>query len=261
MKWRGILLLVALAQSSQQAHMQSDKIEEQELRDYLAAQVGCDEQGQGVYLSSVDQFDFLGKGYDQAVVVASTCMTGTAGPDVHAVFTRDEKGELKELKMEEVKLEHRVLFGNANSGFRIENGLLVEIFGDTSDRDDPLVVKYKWDPATEQFSIVSVVAAKPYKTSYDCDKAEKAQDETAQAICYVETLADLDIELAETYRTFLKSLDDDGRKAAIAEQRKWVAQRKRDCVIYKGWVGCLEESYKKRIAELKEKTQPAKKPG
>ncbi|HTT33150.1 MAG TPA: lysozyme inhibitor LprI family protein [Methylomirabilota bacterium] len=253
------LLLLPLFAAQEPAHKPSDKIDKDELSAYLAKQAGCEgEEVEPVYFWSVEQFDFLGRGYDQAVVVASTCMTGTAGPDVHSVFTRDEKGELKELKIQEVNLEHRVLFGNANSTFRIEDGLLVDVYHDTSDRDEPLVIKYKWDPAKEQFTAISVIAAKPYKTSYDCDKAEKAQDETAQAICYVETLADLDVELAETYKAYLQGLAADSRKAAIEEQRNWIAQRNKDCVIYKWWVGCLEEKYKARIAELKKRIDERK---
>lgn len=256
-----VLLMLPVLLGQQPVHKPSDKIEKEELSAYLARQFGCEaEEVEPVYFWKVEYFDFLGKGYDQAVVVASTCMTGTAGPDVHSVFTRDEKGELKELKTQEVKLEHRVLFGNPNSTFRIENGLLVDVYHDTSDRDDPLVVKYKWDAAKEQFVIVSVEAAKPYKTSYDCDKAEKAQDETAQAICYVQTLADLDVELAGLYRMYIEGLATDERKAAIEEQRSWIAKRDKDCVIYKWWVDCLQERYKTRIAELKTKVEERKPP-
>lgn len=206
-----------------------------------------------IYVWKVGQFDFLGKGYDQAVVVASTCMTGTAGPDVHSVFTRDANGELQELKIEEVKLEHRVLFGNANSTFRIENGLLVQVFGDTSDREEPLVIRYKWDAAKEQFTAVFVAAAKPYPTSYDCAKAEIAQDETAQAICYVKSLAELDIELAKIYKAYIDVLMPAERKKAIEEQRAWLTKRNADCGIYKWWVECLTDRYNARIAELRQR--------
>ena len=250
----GIVLVFASTLGAQQpAHKQSDEIEQDELSVYLTKQFECEPDQ--IYFWSVDQYDFLGKGYDQAVVVASTCMTGTAGADVHSVFTRDEKGDLKELEFEKPEASdqprHQVLFGNSNSGFTIENGLLVESYHDTSDRDNPLVIKYKWDASKQMFVVVSVVAAKPYRTSYDCDKAEKDGDETAQAICYVETLADLDVELAKLYKTYLARLNAESRKKAVAEQRAWLKQRNKDCIIYKGWVYCLTESYNKRIAELK----------
>jgi uncharacterized protein YecT (DUF1311 family) len=249
-----LLLLLPLLAGQQATHKRSDKIEKDELSAYLIKQFECQEAEQPIYFSMVEQFDFLGKGYDQAVVVASTCMTGTAGPDVHSVFTRDADGELQELKIQEVKLEHRVLFGNANSTFRVEKGLLVQVFGDTSDREDPLVIRYKWDAAKEQFTAVSVTAAKPYPTSYDCAKAEAAQDETAQAICYVKSLADLDVELARVYGAYLDALTSTEGKKAIEEQRVWLVKRNADCGIYKWWVECLTDKYNSRIAELRQRT-------
>jgi len=258
-----LLLLMPAFGGQQAAHTPSDIIEEDELRAYLAKQYDC--QPDQIYFWKVDQFDFLGKGYDQAVVVASTCMTGTAGPDVHAVYTRDEKGELKELAMQELKLEHRVLFGNSNSGFRIENGLLADVYYDTSERDEPLVIKYKWNAAKQMFEVVSVKAAKPYTTSYDCAKAEKTEkdgnyeDEAALAICYVESLADLDLELAKLYKTYLAGLDAESRKAAVEEQRSWLKERNKKCIIYKWWVDCLNEAYTTRIAELKKKMEDRRK--
>lgn len=119
------LLLFAVWAGQQAAHKPSDKIDESELKEYLVKQFECEQERGQIYFWKVEQFDFLGKGYDQSVVVASTCMTGTAGPDFHSVFTRDENGELKELKIQEVKPEHQVLFGNRNWTLRIENGLLV----------------------------------------------------------------------------------------------------------------------------------------
>ena len=260
-----VLLLTSIFGAHQAAHKTSDEIEEDELRVYLAKQYEC--QPDQIYFWKVQQFDFLGKGHDQAVVVASTCMTGTAGPDVHSVYTRDEKGELEELTIQELKLGHRVLFGNANSEFRIGDGLLEDVWRDTSERDEPLVVKYKWNAAKQMFEIVSVKAAKPYPTSYDCAKAEKDdkdgkyEEEAALAICYVETLADLDVDLTKTYKTYLAGLNAQSRKEAVEEQRSWLKKRNRECTIYKGWVDCLNQAYTTRIAELKKRIEEQKKQG
>jgi uncharacterized protein len=101
-------------------------------------------------------------------------------------------------------------------------------------------------------------AAKPYATSYDCAKAEKDGDETAQAICYVESLARLDVELAKTYKAYLAGRNADARKMALAEQRAWLKQRNDECGIYKVWVDCLTNAYNDRIAELKEKIEEQK---
>lgn len=248
-----LLLLLPMFGGQQAAHKPWDKIEKEEQSAYLAKQAEC-QADDVIHFWVMEPYDFLGKGYDQVVVVASTCMTGTAGPDVHSVFTRDENGELKELEIVQGKPEHRVLFGNPNWTLRIENGLLVEKYHDTSDREDPLVIKYKWDGEKQQFTAVSVTAAKPYPTSYDCAKAEAAQDETAQAICYVKSLADLDLELARVYKAHLEPLAPSERKKAIEEQRAWLAKRNADCTIYKWWVDCLTDHYKERIAALQ---QPA----
>jgi uncharacterized protein YecT (DUF1311 family) len=261
MKFLWSILLLAFAQNTARAsatHNISDPIEEKELGAFLAEQNGCDPDQ--IYFSSLDQYDFLGKGYKQAVVVASTCMTGTAGPDVHGVYTRNESGELKELKMEEVKLPHRVLFGNANSRFRLEDGIIVEEYGDTSDREFPLVIRYKWDGAKQQFSAVSAVAARPYTTSYDCNEAEKDGDETALAICYVKPLADLDLRLAQTYKAYLATLAPSAKRAAVEEQRDWLSERNKKCTIYKWWVDCLTESYNARITELRTRVEKQTKP-
>jgi uncharacterized protein YecT (DUF1311 family) len=258
-----LVLSMLIAAAQQGVHKQSDAIDEDDLRIYLAKQSDC--QPDQIYFSSVEQVDFLKAGYDQAVVVASTCMTGTAGPDVHSVYTRDENGEIRELTVQELKLPHQVLFGNSNSEYRIGDEVLVEVYHDTSDRDDPLIVKYKWNAEKEMFEIVSVKAAPQFKTSYDCTKAEKDGDGTALAICYVESLADLDVDLAQHYKAYLSLLSEEERKRAIEEQRAWLKERNHSCVIYKGWVDCLDEAYKKRIAELeteiKEKKKGASSPG
>ena len=56
-------------------------------------------------------------------------------------------------------MPHTVLCGNANSEFRIGDGLLVKVYRDTSQREDPLIVKFKWNPAQDMFEIVTVEAA------------------------------------------------------------------------------------------------------
>lgn len=257
MKLPWVLLLLALAQNGQQtARKPTDTIEADELRAYLASQAGC--QPEEVDISTVSKLDSLIKGHDVAFVIASTCLAGN-GPDVESLFARNDKGELRELTIPEVKLPHKVLFGKSGSIYRVENGLLVEAYSDTSGRNEPLVIKYKWDEAKDQFVVESFVAAKPYPTSYDCDKAEKDGHETAEAICYVKSLADLDVELAELYKTYLSGLGRESRQEAIEEQRAWLKLRNEGCPIYKWWVHCLEETYNDRSAELQKKVEEHKK--
>ena len=246
-----LLLSLLCAFAPQNAHKQSDPIDQDDLRQYLAKEYKENEcPPEQIYIDVLEHVDFLNLGYPQAAVVAGTCMTGTAGPDVHSVFTRNAQGEITPLPMQELKLPHRALFGNSNSTFRIGEGILVEIYGDTSDREDPLIVKYRWNSKTNIFEIIAIEAAEPFPTSYDCDKAEEDGDETALAVCYVQSLANLDIQLANLYKVYRMTLHAEEQKKLIADQRAWLEQRNKSCAIYKGWVDCLGEAYKKRIAEL-----------
>ncbi len=56
----------------------------------------------------------------------------------------------REQRAEDARSEmpHTVLCGNANSEFRIGDGLLVKVYRDTSQREDPLIVKFKWNRKT-----------------------------------------------------------------------------------------------------------------
>lgn len=108
-------------------------------------------------------------------------------------------------------------------------------------------------PTKSPTKFVAVRAAQPFETSYDCDKAEKAADQTAQAISDVPSLARLDRELAQHYQAYLKLLTPAERREAIEIQRAWLEERNKSCVIYKFWVHGLDEAYQKRIAALEVK--------
>lgn len=201
------------------------------------------------YFWRLDYYDFKRDDNEEAIVVASSCVTGTAGPDVHSVIGRDAAGELVELKIPEVdKSAYDSLFGNRNSDLEVEDGLLVSTFHDDIERDPPLVIQYKWDG--KEFSIVSIKKTGVFKTSYDCGKADS---ETEQAICHVKELADVDVQLGMLYKSILAKLSQAERARLRAEQREWLAERDKECVIYKSWVGCLKEVYQKRIEELKKR--------
>lgn len=105
-----------------------------------------------IYVDHVEYHDFFGDGQEEAVVVAYTCMTGTAGPDVHAVFMRNADGKVVELPFRHVEgdpffnrtgWKQLPVFGNPNYRLAVENGELVARWGDASERDAPLVVWYK----------------------------------------------------------------------------------------------------------------------
>lgn len=81
----------------------------------------------------------------EAVVVASTCATGTAGPVVHTVPSRRSGGSILEFRIPDPgEKQQAVLLGRVFSDLRVEDALLVQRLHDTSGRADPLVIKYRW---------------------------------------------------------------------------------------------------------------------
>jgi uncharacterized protein YecT (DUF1311 family) len=242
-----ILLCLSLVQSARA--QKSKPIEKQEIAKWINELNECPDDPP-LYFYRLDYFDFKGDDTKQAIVVASTCMTGTAGPDIHSVFARDSDGELAELKIPEADPKtYDNLFGNRNYDLSAEDGLLVATFGDDSDRDTPLTIKYKWNG--KEFAIASIEKTGVFPTSYDC---AKATGEVERAICHVGTLADLDVQLNALYKTLQSGLNLPDRQALRQEQRQWIVTRDKQCAPYKGWVSCLTEYYQKRIAELKKRT-------
>lgn len=244
-----LLLAYMLFQSVAPAH--APKITEKMIKRYLADRYQCEIKD--IYLNKMEYFNFTGHEYNDVIVVASTCGTGTAGPDVHSVFSWGGEGKLTELDIEEVNPKrYQVLLGNRNYDLspNPDDRELIETFTDTSGREHPLVLMFQWDGKLHKFLLNAVQSAPMYKTSYDCTKAQKEMD---RAICYVESLAKLDLDLNETYTSLSKTLSPDTRRAVVQEQRDWLVKRDRECVIYKGWVECLTDLYTVRIAELKKR--------
>ena len=207
-----------------------------------------------IQIDHLEYHDFIGDGQEESVVVASTCMTGTAGPDIHAVYKRDADGRVVELPFLNAKgdpsfngsARQLPVFGNPNYGLAVENGELVARWIDSSDREAPLVVWYKWDG--KNFVIDHKKVAGPFPTSYDCAKATKELD---RAICYSPSVAVLDVQLGQSYMAALQKLSPEKKQVLQRQQREWLARRAKECTIYKWWVDCLTSLYTKRIAELK----------
>jgi uncharacterized protein YecT (DUF1311 family) len=118
---------------------------------------------------------------------------------------------------------------------------------DSSDRATPLVIWYKW--SGKEFIVDHMKVQGPFTTSYDCTKAEKDID---LAICYSPSVATLDLELGRLYRERLKQFSPEQKQKLQQQQRDWITNRDKQCVIYKWWVECLSNLYQKRIAELKQ---------
>jgi len=136
---------------------QKGKITAKEIVEVILKGSGCDEPGlkhdpeHVILIDHQEYFDFTGDGQDEAIVVASTCMTGTAGPDVHAVFTRNGSGEVVELPFHREEgqpglstlKQPLAVFGNPNYTLGVDKGMLVARWSDTSDRENPLTIWYK----------------------------------------------------------------------------------------------------------------------
>lgn len=179
---------------------------------------------------------------------------------MHAVYKRGADGKLVELPFLNAKGDPALsndpaaddakypVFGNSNFTLAVENGMLVVRCGDSSDRDEPLTIWYKWDGA--KFIVNHIKAQGPFPTSYDCAKAANEQD---RAICYSPSVAALDVQLSQVYRAALQKLPAEKKQELRAQQREWLAHREKKCTIYKWWVGCLTDLYTKRIAELKQR--------
>ncbi len=54
-------------------------------------------------ITSIDYYDFTGNGREEALVTASSCYAGTAGPDIHRVYKLDEAGTIRKLTINDNK--------------------------------------------------------------------------------------------------------------------------------------------------------------
>jgi uncharacterized protein YecT (DUF1311 family) len=195
---------------------------------------------------SVAYTDLTGDGLEEAIVLGSSCYTGTAGPDIHSVYQIDVKGEVHELSVPTAeKKVYGSLFGNTNYVLRNDGSRLIAEYTDTSGRDHPLVVKYIWGQGG--FKVDRIEASPIYRTSYECSKAKTEQE---RAICYVKNLADLDLKLDRVYKQAINRSELNGRSKIVRSQREWITTRDENCPIYKWWVECLQKAYQERIKEL-----------
>jgi uncharacterized protein YecT (DUF1311 family) len=238
----GILLFLAPLLSL--AQRRPPQISEDEIKKHFSKSPDCE----GVDIDNLEYFDFDGDGNDEAVVVASTCATGTAGPDVHAVVRRQPDGSLIELKVPEPTAKQQAaLFGRVFYELKVHNGILVEAYHDESGRTDPLVIRLRWNAHDREFQIVEAKAPPRYKTSFDCDNAKT---EVENAICYSSTAASLDLTLNQTYKAWLDNLDDKDSDVLMKEQKEWLHRRNLICGDDRSVFECVETLYRARMLEI-----------
>ena len=239
-----VLFFLLSAPGVGQGHAQDRKqeISEDNIKGHLGQSADCE-----ININSLEYFDFTGDGIDEAVVVASTCATGTSGPDVHSVFTRQPDGSLAELTIHAPTENLGDLLGRVFYDLNVKDGLLVQTFHDTSGRENPLVIKFRWTGKEKEFQAVDVQAAKRYHTSFDC---AKAKTEVEKAVCDLSDVAFLDVKVDEMYRAWLDQLNPADSDTLVQEQKAWL--RKRDVICGEDWDidHCLEELYRARLREL-----------
>src|SRR5579863_6560512 len=154
-------ILFSLAPPWSVAQQRPAQISEDEIKKHFGKATDCDI----VAIDSLEYFDFMGDGNEAAIVVASTCATGTAGPDVHAVVRRQPDGSLAELKIPEpTGKQYSGLFGRIFYELNVKNGILIETYHDESGRNDPLVIKCRWSASDHAFQIAEAKTAPRYKT-------------------------------------------------------------------------------------------------
>lgn len=248
-----LLALALLAAGPTFAQNPKTEISKDEVSQHISKDSGCDPDS--ISIGSIERFDFLGDGIGQVVVVASSCNTGTAGADVHAVFARQPDQSLAELKIHDPitapsdypREKMGVLLGRVFYDLAASNGLLVETFHDTSGRTDPLVIKFRWNAAQKEFQPFSIKAAQPYHTSFDCTKAKT---DIEDAVCYLQNVAFLDVRVADTYAQLQDQLEGNDADQLIREQKEWLA--KRDVICAPDWdiSGCVGILYQARLLEL-----------
>jgi uncharacterized protein YecT (DUF1311 family) len=247
-----VLIGVMISQSQPAPH--PEKITQDEIVQFLLEKTNCknpdvrlDSTRAPIIIDHLEYFDLTGDGKEEAIVVAFSCLTGTAGWDIKTVFTRDAAGKLIELPLPETNTRDLAgLQGNIGSNLGVKNGLLVSIVGDNTERPEPLTyaIEYRW---TGKEFVISAIKRSPYETSYDCTKANKRTERT---ICQVYDLAVLDLQLHDVYQARLRKLTPEQQKALQEEQRRWLTERNTQCDF--AWPDeCLKELYHARIGQLR----------
>jgi uncharacterized protein YecT (DUF1311 family) len=235
--------LLLLTGSINAVAQKSAQISEEDLQKFFSKTPDCQ-----THIGTLQYFDFAGSGTEDAIVVASTCATGTAGPDVQSVVRRRRDGSLAELKIPQpTDKQWAALLGRVFYDLNVENGLLVETFHDESGRKDPLVIKFRWSTSDNQFEVTDTKMPPHYKASFDC---ERAKTEIENAICYSETASALDMALDRAYRTWLDNLNNTDSDILMKEQKEWLHKRDIICGANRQVISCLTTLYQTRLLEV-----------
>lgn len=99
-----------------------------------------------IMIAPVIYHDFNQDTKDELVVVAASCMTSTAGADIHTVLSPTAEGGFTAWEIPDMTDEAYAVAGmegNRNYRFSVVDGMLVATWHDTSGREKPpLTVRY-----------------------------------------------------------------------------------------------------------------------
>jgi len=120
----------------------------------------CEEYGLPVTRDAdVEYADLDGDGAEEAIVTASSCLTGTAGPDIVRVYRLAPDGGVVEMPVsQDPRFEGRRydegLCWKSGSRLTARGGRLVREYSDASGLEHPLTVFYGW--SGKEFRVASV---------------------------------------------------------------------------------------------------------
>lgn len=92
-----------------------------------------------------------------------------------------------------------------------------------------------------------------FSPSFDCQKASNGAE---RLICSSQQLAELDVQMSQTYRDYLGSVEAGQRSETKQEQGSWVRQVRNACAS----VDCMASAYQARIEEMQAVMQYLGKP-
>lgn len=107
-----------------------------------------------IRIGKTDYHDFDGDGFDEASVLAYSCLVGTGGADLPGVFTRSASGEVVELEIGEIPSgDQKIREGlRGKVDLKVEHGILVKEFPVYRDEDPNCCptggarrFSYRWD--------------------------------------------------------------------------------------------------------------------
>ncbi len=155
-----LLALIVATCAAAEPTSEDLKADRAALTQWIARENHCDGQRDSVSINRLLYFDFNADGVPELVVTASSCNTGNAGPDIHAVYAKNSKGGFTEIAVPEVEPKYyEAMIGNRNYTLTVEDGQLIAEWHDGSDRPlAPLKIRYMW--ANGGFRVVAINA--PY---------------------------------------------------------------------------------------------------